>query len=72
MRVAVSAMRKVFMVSRCVLCTIPDAVVMKKHDSVIEPHTGLRMIIFSAGVLVVLLACAGTAAGAAAGEEAAA
>ena len=71
MRVAVSAMRKVFMVSRCVLCTAPDVVVMKKHDSVIEPHTGLRMMIVGAGVLAVLLACTGTAAGAAASEEAA-
>ena len=68
MRVAVSAMRKVFMVSRCVLCTTPDVIVMKKHDSVIEPNTGLRRIIFSTGVLAVLLVCAGTAAG----EEAAA
>jgi len=33
---------------------------------------GLLLVIASAGVLAVLLACAGTAAGAAAGEEAAA
>jgi len=58
---------------RCVLCTAPDVVVMKMHDCVIGSRTGLRMMIFGAGVLaVLLLACAGTAAGAAAGEEVAA
>ena len=57
-------MRKVFVGLRCVLCTTLDVIVMKKHDSVIEPHTGLRMMIFGAGVLAVLLACACTAAGA--------
>ena len=47
------------------LCTTLDVIVMKKHDSVIEPPTGLRMMIFGAGVLaVLLLACAGMAAGA--------
>ncbi len=45
---------------------------MKVHDCVIGSRTGLRMMMFNAGVLAVLLACAGTAAGAAAGEEAAA
>ena len=44
------------------LCTTPDVVVMKIYDRVIELHTGLRMMLFSAG----------TAAGAAASEEAAA
>ena len=58
-------MRKVFMGLRCVLCTAPDVVVMKMHDSVIELRTGLRMTMFSAGVLAVLvLACVGAAAGA--------
>lgn len=58
---------------RCVLCTTPDVVVMKMHDRIIGSRTGLRMMMFGAGVLAVLvLACAGTAAGAAAGEEAAA
>ena len=68
--VAVSAMRKVFVGLRCVLCTTLDVIVMKKHDSVIEPHAGLRMMIFSAGVLVVLLE--GMVAGVAASEEVAA
>ena len=49
---------------RCVLCTAPDVVVMKMHDCVIGSRTGLRMMMFSAGVLAVLLACAGAAAGA--------
>lgn len=40
-----------------------DVIVMKKHDSVIEPNTGLRRMIFSAGVIAVLLVCAGTVAG---------
>lgn len=72
MMVAVSAMRKVFMY-RDVYCVLtPDVIVMKKHDSVIEPHTGLRRIIFGAGVIAVLLVGAGMAAGATAGEEAAA
>ena len=39
-------------------CTTPDVVVMKIHDRVIELRTGLRMMMFSAGVLAVLLACA--------------
>ena len=40
-------------------------VVMKRHASVIGYHTGLWTIVFSAGVLAgLLLACAGTAAGA--------
>jgi hypothetical protein len=57
----------------CVMYATPDVVVMKMHDCVIEPRTGLRMVMFGAGVLAVLvLACAGTAAGAAAGEEGAA
>ena len=56
---------------RCVLCTAPDVVVMKMHDCVIGSRTGLRMMIVGAGVLAVLLACAGAAAGAAASEEAA-
>ena len=47
------------------LCTTPDVVVMRMHDRVIELRTGLRMMIFSAG----MLAGAGTAAGAIAGEE---
>jgi parallel beta-helix repeat protein len=42
---------------------IPDVVVMKMHDGAIGSRTGLRMML-SAGVLAVLLACAGTAAGA--------
>ena len=42
------------------LCTALDVIVMKKRDSVIETPTGLRMMIFGAGVLaVLLLACAG-------------
>ena len=57
-------MRKVFVGLRCVLCTAPDVVVMKIHDSVIELRTGLRMMMLIAGVLAVLLVCAGTAAGA--------
>ena len=32
------------------LCTTPDVVVMKMHDSVIELRTGLRMMMFGAGV----------------------
>jgi hypothetical protein len=36
-----------------VLCTTPDVVVMKMHDCVIGSRTGLRMMIFSAGVLAV-------------------
>ena len=58
-------MRKAFVGLRCVLCITPDVVVMKMHDCVIGSHTGLRMMIVGAGVLaVLLLACAGTAAGA--------
>ena len=51
---------------RCVLCTALDVVVMKMHDSIIGSRTGLWTMMFSAGVLAVLLACA------AASEEAAA
>ena len=47
---------------RCVLCTAPDVVVMKMHDSVIGSRTGLRMMMFSAGVLAAVLE--GTVAGA--------
>ena len=47
---------------RCVLCTTPDVIVMKMHDCVIGSRTGLRMMMFGAGVLAVLLACAGAAA----------
>ena len=44
------------------LCTALDVIVMKRHNSVIGSHTGLRMMIFGAGVLaVLLLAYAGTA-----------
>jgi hypothetical protein len=59
-------MRKVFVGLRCVFCTAPDVVVMKRHILMIELRTGLRMMMLSAGVLAVLLvlACAGTAAGA--------
>jgi len=49
---------------RCVINRIPDVAVMKRHDCVIGSRTGLRMMMFSAGVLAVLLACAGMAAGA--------
>jgi len=45
---------------RRVMNRIPDVIVMKGHDCVIGSHTGLRMMIVGAG----------TAAGAAAGEEA--
>ena len=42
-----------------------DVVVMKRHASVIGSHTGLWAMMLGAGVLaVLLLACAGTAAGA--------
>ena len=44
------------------LCTIPDVVVMKRHILMIEPRTGLRTMLI-AGMIAVLLACAGTAAG---------
>ena len=37
---------------------------MKRYDRVIEPRTGLRMLMFDAGVLAVLLVCRGVAAGA--------
>ena len=40
-----------------------DVVVMKGHDCVIGSRTGLRAML-CAGVLAVLIACAGTAAGA--------
>jgi hypothetical protein len=51
---------------------IPEMIVVIRHILVIGSRTGLRTML-SAGVLAVLLACAGTAAGeAAAGEEAAA
>jgi hypothetical protein len=47
---------------------IPDVIVMKGHDCVIGSRTGLWTMMFSAGVLaVLLLACVGTAAGAAGG-----
>ena len=50
---------------QCVLCTAPDVVVMKMHDRVIGSRTGLRMMMFGAGVLAMLvLACMGAAAGA--------
>jgi len=52
-------MRKAFMGLRHVMSRIPDVVVMKWHDRVIELRTGLRMMMFSVGVLAVLLACAG-------------
>jgi len=51
-----------------VVSNIPEMVVMIRHILVIGFRTGLRMMMFSAGVLAVLLACAG----AAASEEAAA
>ena len=58
-------MRKVFIRLRCVLSNTLDVVVMKGHASVIGSHTGLWMML-SAGALAVLLvlACAGAAAGA--------
>jgi len=40
---------------RCVINRIPDVVVMKMHDRVIGSRTGLRMMMFGAGVLAVLL-----------------
>jgi len=48
-----------FILSRGNLCNL--------HDRVIGSRTGLRMMMFGAGVLAVLLACAGAAAGVAAG-----
>ena len=54
-------MRKVLVGLQCVLCTIPDVIVMKGHDCVIGSRAGLRMVVST-----------GTAAGATAGEEAAA
>ncbi len=54
------------------ICGIPDVIVMKGHDCVIGSRTGLWTMMFSAGVIAVLLVCAGTAAGAAGGEEEAA
>ena len=48
-----------------VRCNTLDVIVMNRHASVIGSHTGLWTMMLSAGVLAVLLACAGTAAGAA-------
>lgn len=39
---------------RCVLCSIPGVIVVKGHDRIIESRTGLRAMIFGAG----MLACA--------------
>ena len=36
-------------------CTTPDVVVMKKYDRVIGSRAGLRTMMFSAGVLAVVL-----------------
>jgi hypothetical protein len=55
--------QKAFKGLRGVLCSTPDVVVMKGHDCAIGSRTGLRAMLF-AGVLVLLLACTGTAAGA--------
>ena len=53
------------------LCTTPKVVVMKIHDRVIGSRTGLwGVMMLSAGVLAVLLACAGAAVDAASGTNA--
>ena len=51
---------------------IAESIVMTRYFHLLETRIVLRTMIFGAGVLAVPLACAGTAAGAAAGEEAAA
>ena len=57
--------RKLFIGLRCGLSDTLDVVVMKRYTSVIGSHTGLWTMMLSAGVLAVLvLACAGAAAGA--------
>ena len=41
-----------------------ELIPMTRYSHLLETRTGLRMMIFGAGVLALLLACAGTAAGA--------
>jgi hypothetical protein len=60
----VSAMRKVFMVLRCVVISILDVIAMKRHDYMIGSHTCLRAMLGAGVLAVLLLARAGTAAGA--------
>ena len=47
----------------CVGCNMAELIPMTRYSHLLETRTGLRMMIFGAGVLAVLLACAGTAAG---------
>jgi hypothetical protein len=57
-------MRKVFMVLRCVVISILDVIAMKRHDYMIGSHTCLRAMLGAGVLAVLLLARAGTAAGA--------
>ena len=47
----------------CVECNIAKLIVMIRYSPLLETRIVLRTMIFGAGVLAVLLACAGTAAG---------
>jgi hypothetical protein len=47
----------------CMRCNTPELIVMKRRLPLTKTHIDLRTIL-SAGVLAVLLACEGTAAGA--------
>ena len=48
----------------CVGCNIAELIPMTRYSYLLETHIVLRTMIFGAGVLaVLLLACAGTAAG---------
>jgi len=51
----------------CVECNIAELTVMTRYFPLLETRIVLRTVIFGAGVLVLLLACAGTAAGATTG-----